>query len=151
MFLAWTFLVCIGLAIAPAFVFAQTPTVINPPSSPTSGLKFLDQKAYIYTVPPLEVQQQQQQQQGGTGSLQELILPLLASGGAFIAAKFNADKKHKENMSEILKGKETTKELAKVTYDMNPEAAQKITDAPLVKTEVLAKDAHEYAQTAAKK
>ena len=147
--MAWTFLVCIGLAIAPAFVFAQTPTVINPPSSPTSGLKFLDQKAYIYTVPPLEVQQQQQQ--GGTGGLQELILPLLASGGAFIAAKFNADKKHKENMSEILKGKETTKELAKVTYDMNPEAAQKITDAPLVKTEVLAKDAHEYAQTAAKK
>jgi len=137
------------LAISTQVVHAQTPTVISPPSNPTSGLKFLDQKAYIYTVPPLEVQQQQAT--GAGNSLQELILPLLASGGAFIAAKLNADKKHKENVAEILKGKETTKELAKVTYDMNPEAAAKIDDAPLVKQDTLAKDATEYGQKAAKK
>jgi hypothetical protein len=125
---------------------AQTPTVINP-ENPTSGLKFLDQKAYIYTIPPVEVQQQQ----GGGNSLQEIILPLLASGGAYIAAKFNADKKHKENAGEILKGKEVSKELAKVTFDMNPEAAAKIEDAPLVKKETLAQDVTEYGQKVAKK
>lgn len=128
----------------------QTPTTITPENlSPTSGLKFLDQKAYIYTVPPVEIQAQQQQQ--GNNSLQELILPLLASGGAYIAAKFNADKKHKENAAEILKGKEVNKELAKVTYDMNPEAAAKIDDAPLVKNETLAQDVTEYGQKVAKK
>jgi hypothetical protein len=128
-------------------VGAQTPTVISPPENPTSGLKFLDQKAYIYTIPPVEIQQQQ----GASNSLQEVILPLLASGGAYIAAKFNADKKHKENAGEILKGKEVSKELAKVTYDMNPEAAAKIEDAPLVKKEVLAEDVTEYGQKVAKK
>jgi len=143
--------VAIGLtlAITTQVVHAQTPTVITPPPNPTSGLKFLDQKAYIYTVPPLEVQQQQQT---GTGnSLQELILPLLASGGAYLAAKFNADKKHKENAAEILKGKEVNKELARVTYDMNPEQAARIDDAPLVKQEALAEDVTEYGQKVAKK
>ena len=156
-FSGWTYLaiftcgVCIGLTIGTMLpiAHAQTPTVINPPA-PTSGLKFLDQKAYIYTIPPLEAAQQQQQQTS-TNSLQELILPLLASGGAFIAAKFNADKKHKENAAEILKGKEVSKEIAKVTYDMNPAAAQTITDAPLVKNEVLAQDVTDYGQKVAKK
>jgi hypothetical protein len=128
----------------------QTPTVITPPDNPTSGLKFLDQKAYIYTIPPVEIQAQQQQQ-GAGNSLQEIILPLLASGGAYIAAKFNADKKHKENAGEILKGKEVSKEIAKVTYDMNPEAASKIEDAPLIKKEILAQDVTEYGQKVAKK
>lgn len=155
-FSGWTYLaiftcgVCVGLtmAIMLPVAFAQTPTVINPPA-PTSGLKFLDQKAYIYTIPPLEAQQQQQTTT--PNSLQELILPLLASGGAYIAAKMNADKKHKENASEILKGKEVSKEIAKVTYDMNPEAASKIADAPLVKNEALAQDVTDYGQKVAKK
>jgi hypothetical protein len=159
-FSAWTFLALfvfgvgvgfsIGIIVATIpFAVAQTPTVINP-ENPTSGLKFLDQKAYIYTIPPVEIQAQQQQQ-SNNGTLQEVILPLLASGGAYIAAKFNADKKHKENAGEILKGKEVSKELAKVTYDMNPEAASKIEDAPLVKKEVLAEDVTEYGQKVAKK
>jgi hypothetical protein len=130
-------------------VHAQTPTVISPPPNPTSGLKFLDQKAYIFTVPPLEVQQQQQGQ--GSNSLQEIILPILTSAGAFVMAKFSADKKHKENAAEILKGKEVNKEMAKVTYDMKTEAAAKIDDAPLVKQETLAKDVTEYGQKVAKK
>jgi hypothetical protein len=145
--LGFTFAIIMTIQTA----YGQTPTTINPENlSPTSGLKFLDQKAYIYTIPPVEIQTQQQNQTNGN-SLQELILPLLASGGAYIAAKFNADKKHKENASEILKGKEVSKELAKVTYDMNPEAAAKIDDAPLVKQEVLAKDVTDYGQTVAKK
>ncbi len=125
----------------------QTPTTINPPANPTGNIKFLDQQGYIITIPPQGVQVQQQ----GGNSLQELILPILASGGAYIAAKLNADKKHKENAAEILKNKEVAKELANVTYDMNPEAAEKIADAPLVKKEVLAQDVTEYGQKVAKK
>jgi hypothetical protein len=158
-FTAWSFLTIfifgvgvgfsVGIIITTLpFAAAQTPTVITPPNNPTGGLKFLDQKAYIYTIPPLEVQQQQQQ---GSNSIEQIILPLLASGGAYIAAKFNTDKKHKENAAEILKGKEVSKELAKVTYDMNPEAASKIEDAPLVKKETLAQDVTDYGQKVAKK
>jgi hypothetical protein len=127
----------------------QTPTVINP-ENPVSGLKFLDQKAYIYTIPPVEIQQQQQQA-SNTNSLQDLILPIITGGSAYLAAKLNADKKHKENAAEILKGKEVNKELARVTYDINPEAAAKIEDAPLIKNETLAADVTQYGATVAKK
>ena len=144
--LGFTFAIIMSIQTA----YGQTPTTITPENlNPTSGLKFLDQKAYIYTVPPVEIQAQQQQ--GNSSSLQELILPLLASGGAYIAAKFNADKKHKENASEILKGKEVSKEIARVTYDINPEAAAKIEDAPLIKNETLAADVTQYGATVAKK
>ena len=91
-FSGWTYLtifmfgVCIGLTLVlmlPA-VHAQTPL------APTSGLKFLDQKAYIYTIPPLEVQQQQQT---SNNSLTDMSVPLLVSAGGIIGAKIHSDRK----------------------------------------------------------
>ena len=130
-----------------AMASAQTPTTISPPAAPTSGLKFLDQKAYIYTVPPLEVQQQQQ----GNGTIESVITAGVGSAIAYFTASRRADIKHKENSAEILRGKEVNKELARVTYGMNPEQAAKIDDAPLVKQEVLAEDAATYGQKVANK
>ena len=75
----------------------------------------------------------------------------VGSAIAYFTASRRADIKHKENASEILRGKEVNKELARVTYNMNPEQAAKIDDAPLVKQEVLAEDAATYGQKVAKK
>jgi Na+/H+ antiporter NhaC len=139
---------CVFMTIQTAA--GQTPTTITA-SNPESGLKFLEQKAYIYTIPPLEVQQQQQQQQPSNGTVESMITAGIGSAIAYFGAKFNADKKHKENAAEILKGKEVNKELARVTYDINPEAAAKIEDAPLIKNETLAADVTQYGATVAKK
>ena len=95
-----------------AVASAQTPTTISPPAAPTSGLKFLDQKAYIYTVPPLEVQQQQQSNNNGT--IESVITAGVGSAIAYFTASRRADQKHKENAAEILKGKEVNKELARL-------------------------------------
>ena len=131
-------------------VAAQTPTTISPPvTAPTSGLKFLDQKAYIYTVPPLEVQQQTGN--NGTATIESLVTAGVGSAIAYFTASRRADIKHKENSAEILRGKEVNKELARVTYNMNPEQAARIDDAPLVKQEVLAEDAATYGQKVANK
>jgi hypothetical protein len=136
------------------FAQAQTPTTINPPN-PTSGLKFLDQKAYVYTIPPLEVQQQQQ---SSNNSLTDMLVPLLASAGGIIAGKIHSDRKTAKVsdavqdvvLPEVVKNKENTKELARVTYNMNPEQAAKIEDAPSVKIETLTDDANKFAEKAAK-
>lgn len=140
----------IGLTVGiilPAF--AQTPL------APTSGLKFLDQKAYIYTIPPLEVQQQQQT---SNNSLTDMIIPLLASAAGIVGAKIHSDRKtgqvadavQQTILPEMVKTKEATKELARVTYDMNPTEAAKITDAPAIKLETLTQDSTQFAQKAAK-
>ena len=128
---------------------AQTPAIINPPSIPATGIKFLDQQGYIVTIPPQGVQVQKEG--GGPADFQEIILSLAASGAAFVSAKILGDKNHKANAAEILKGKENTKELARVTYNMNPEAAAKIDDAPTVKIQTLQNDVTDYAQKTAKK
>jgi hypothetical protein len=132
----------------------QTPTIINPPN-PINGLKFLEQKAYIYTIPPLEVQQQQTT---SNNDLSSILPALLGSAGAFISGKVLSDKKTKKVsdvvqdvvLPETVKIKENTKELARVTYNMNPEAAAKIEDAPSVKVATLADDASKFAEKAAK-
>ena len=56
---------------------------------------------------------------------------------------------HKSNAAEILKSKENVKELARVTYNMNPEAAEKIDDAPSIKINTLTEDVNTYAQKVA--
>ena len=82
-----------------------------------------------------------------------MIIPILVSAGGIVAAKFTTDKKaadnHKANAAEILKNKENTKELARVTYDMNPEAAAKIDDAPTIKIQTLTNEVSDYAQKVA--
>ena len=138
---------------------AQTPTVVNPPTA-TSGLKFLDQKAYVYTIPPLEVQQQQQSASSGN-SLTDMLVPILTSIGVTGAAKIHSDRKAAKetekvadvtlnNSAEILKGKTVDKEIAKAAFNANPEAANKITDAPLIKLQTLATDESNFATKTAK-
>ena len=136
---------------------AQTPTTIPAQSiDPTSGLKFIDQKAYVYTIPPLEVQQQQQAT--SSNSLDSILPALLGSVGAFISGKVLSDRKtgkvadtvQEVVLPEQVKQNEKTKELARVTYDMNPEKAAEIKDAPAVKIATLTEDASKFAETAAK-
>ena len=160
LFFAMTFVFGMGVGVTIALIqtaHAQTPTTINPESvNPTSGLKFLEQKAYVYTIPPLEVQVQQQQQQ--PTDLNSIIPALVASAGSFIAGKIASDKKTAkvaDTVQEIVipeqvKQNEKTKELARVTYDMNPEKAAEIKDAPAVKIATLTEDASKFAETAAK-
>lgn len=146
--------VSIGLTIAIPFAFAQTPTTINPPN-PINGLKFLDQKAYIYTIPPLEIQQQPATSSNG---LDSIIPALVAAGGSFISGKVLSDRKTKKVadvvqdvvLPETVKIKENTKELARVTYDMNPEKAAEIKDAPSIKIATLTDDNTKFAEKAAK-
>jgi hypothetical protein len=134
---------------------SPTPITITPDPS---ALNFLEQDAYIQTVPPAQVQvQQQQQASSGNGALDSIIPAIVASAGSFIMGKISSDKKTKKVadvvqhtvLPEQVKSKETQKELARVTYDMNPEAAAKIDDAPAVKIQTLTEDSEEFAQKAA--
>ena len=142
-----------SLTILISKVEAQTPTVTV--QNPQSGINFLPQKAYVTTLTPdglpLQLQPVQTNDNNSAGTLESVVTAGVTSAIAYFAAKSQADKKHKENAAEILKGKEVTRDLAKVTYDMNPTEAAKITDAPLVKNETLASDATNYGQTVAKK
>ncbi len=137
---------CAGAVLA-QYAAGQTPTI----NIPSSGIQFAPQQGYIVTIPPAGVKQTEEQQEGSGHDLQEIIVSLAASGAAFVSAKIIGDKKHKENAAEILKGKENTKELARVTYDMNPESAAKINDAPAVQIKTLTNDANAYAEKVAKK
>lgn len=129
-----------------------TPIIVAP--NPTSGLTFLPQQAYVETLRPPQVQPVS----ASTGnSLTDTLLPIIVALGATAAGKIHSDKKtakveelSKENMGEISHTKEVQKELARVTYDMNPDQAAKITDAPLVKLDTLTTDAAEFAKKAAK-
>jgi hypothetical protein len=131
-----------------------TPIIVAP--NPTSGLTFLPQQAYVETLRPPQVQQPIVQTSTGNG-LTDMLIPILTSLGVTVAAKVHSDKKtakveelSKDNMGEISHTKEVQKELARVTYDMNPEAAAKIENAPLVKLETLTDDADAFAKKAAK-
>ena len=132
------------LVLVPVHGQTNTTPITN---SPTAGVQFIPQQGYIVTIPPANIQSQSTTENGVT----PVILSLVSSAGAYIAAKLQGDKKHKENAAEILKGKEVNKELARVTFDMNPEQAAKITDAPSIKIQTLANDVAQYADKVAKK
>jgi hypothetical protein len=143
----------LGIIMTMQTAAAQTP-------NPTSGLKFLDQKAYVYTIPPLEVQQQQQAISTGN-PLTDMLVPIVVALTATAAGKIHSDKKAAketakvaevtiDNSAEILKGKTVDKEIAKVAFNANPEAAAKITDAPLIKLQTLATDETAFAAKAVK-
>lgn len=146
-----------GMFIVTAKAEAQTPTITAP--NPQSGLQFLPQRAYVTTLTPdnLPVQFQPIPTQQGDSSLNSIIPALVASAAAYLAAKTQGDRKvtkiadvTMDNQAEIVKSKQVDKELARVTYKMNEPEAAKITDAPIVKTEALAKDADDFAAKAAK-
>ena len=144
-----------GMFIVTAKAEAQTPTVTAP--NPQSGIQFIPQRAYVTTLTPDNLPVQLQPIQQGDGTLNSIIPALVASAAAYLAAKTQGDRKvtkvadvTMDNQAEIVKSKQVDKELARVTYKMNEPEAAKITDAPIVKTEALAKDADDFAAKAAK-
>ena len=150
-----TVIFVVGWTLFP-IAMGQTPTVTVP--NPQSGLNFLPQKAYVTTLTPegIPIQLQPVQQQQSTDALGQ-IGPYITALVSALGVKILGDKKVAkvsdvvlDNQAEIVKGKQVDKELARVTYNMNPVEAAKITDAPLVKNETLAADAADSAQKAAK-
>jgi hypothetical protein len=150
-----------GLALG-IIMTAQTAAAQTPPAAgPTSGLTFLPQQAYVETLRPPQVQVQQQQQPATGNNLTDMLIPILTSLGVTAAAKVHSDRKAAnetakvaevtiDNSAEILKGKTVDKEIAKVAFAANPEAAAKITDAPLIKLQTLATDETAFAAKAVK-
>jgi|ERR1043165_5079769 hypothetical protein len=128
----------------------QSTTTIQGPSP---ALRFIPQDAYIVPIPP---PQAQTVQQNNGGSLQDVLIPIITSAAGIMLAKLHSDKKVtkvadvvRDNTGELVKTKEATKELARVTYNMNPVEAEKITDAPAVKIETLTNEAKDFAAKAA--
>ncbi len=126
---------------------AQTNTISTP------ALRFIPQDAFVQTVPPIVATQQT----NSNASLTNMLIPVVISVVGIIAAKFHSDKKvaniadvTRDNQSEIMKGKVVDKELASVSYKMNPVEAEKITDAPAVKIATLSNDVTDFATKAAK-
>ena len=140
------------LVVLPEVYGQQNKTPITLSGEINPSLQFIPQQAYIQTVPPsgVGITPSPTNSPSTNNDLQDMIIPILVSAGGILAAKFTTDKKanenHKANASQILKTKENVKELARVTYDMNPEAAAKIDDAPTVKIQTLTNDVSDYAQ-----
>ena len=113
------------------------------------------------SVPPLQYTPNIQPTTASTTAtntdLTAIISSIVVTAIGVLAAKVSSDKKTnslqdivKEVVAETLKGKEVDKELARVTYQMNPEAANKINDAPSVKLQALSEDVANFTETAAK-
>lgn len=154
--LVWLFAATFFFGLALGFTFGIILTIqpaaaqTNTTSSPE--LRFLPQEAYIQTVPPVPVQNTV-----GNGSLTDMLIPIVASIAGIVVAKIHGDKKianvadvTRSNVSEIMKGKVVDKELARVSFKMNPVEAEKITDAPDVKLQTLSADVTDYADKTAK-
>jgi hypothetical protein len=138
---------------------STAPIVVAP--NPTSGLTFLPQQAYVETLRPPQVAQVQPAQASSGNNLTDMLIPILTSLGVTAAATVHSDRKAAtetekvadvvlDNSAEILKGKTVDKEIAKVAFNANPEAAAKITDAPLIKLQTLASDETAFAAKAVK-
>jgi len=94
-------------------------------------------------------------------NIQQLIGYILSAAGGVAGGKVVSDRKIKslkeeheavikDTMHAELKTKEQLAELARVSYQMNPEKANAINDAPTVKLETLSKDVDEFREKAAK-
>lgn len=133
----------LSISITIPLAYAQTPTI-------APNLRFQEQPAYIQVQsPPGAI--------SSTGSLQDMLIPVVVSAGGILLAKLHSDKKTadvksdvKETKAEVLVGKEVDKEIAKVAYAANPESAAKVEGVPIIKNEVLAADASQYAQKVVK-
>ena len=85
--------------------------------------------------------------------IQEIVTALIAGGGATAYARRRTNSLEADKqliMAEMLKDKQRLAELARVSYQMNPEKANAINDAPTVKLETLSKDVDEFREKAAK-
>ena len=148
-------------------------------TAPNPNFQYLPQKAYVQAFAPevrpgtpsviaplpqsalVEGQGQptviQTGNSGGidAGSIMGIIGTVVAAGSGLVAkmAKDKANKTEdltKETMSGTLISKEQIEQLARAVYQMNPEAAAKLTDLPAVKLENLSKDKQEFADKATK-
>ena len=154
-----------------------SPTIVNTPTptAPNPNFQYLPQKAYVQAygpeigiptsggqlqgvpvVTPAPVVQQQAQPAQVAGFDIGSIMAMVTAAGAGLFAKMKGDQAKKaegiakETMVGTLTSKEQIEQLARAIYQMNPEAANKITDLPAVKLDNLNKDKQEFAEKAAK-
>jgi len=152
-----------------------SPTIVNTPTptAPNPNFQYLPQKAYVQAygpeigipnsggilqgvpvVQPAPVVQQAAPANNGfdIGS----IMAMVTAAGAGLFAKMTGDKAKKteavskETMGATLDNKELIKEIARVMYQMNPEKANQITDAPSIKLETLKENTDEFRDKVAK-
>ena len=155
-------------AVTPTPVPTPTPTAPNP------NFQYLPQKAYVQpfapesgipansipltavpTVVPAPVQQQATTGGFDSSSIMAIISAILG-GGALLKSKMVGDKTNqvegitKQSLSSILQDKEAIAELAKFAFSSNPEAANKLDNAPCIKLDTLEKQKVDFADKAAK-
>lgn len=134
-------------------VFGQTPTTPLP-TEDLGNFNFIPQDAIVTVLPPKGYEIPNQQQQNGIdfgdGSIAGIIAGLTGTGVAVYKTITqgkkieNVETKTAVNSNEILKGKQVDAELGRVSYQMNPEKAKELNDAPLVKMETLQEDVQQF-------
>jgi len=154
-----------------------SPTIVNTPTptAPNPNFQYLPQKAYVQAygpeigipssggilqgvpvVQPAPVVQQEAQPAQSAGFDIGSIMAIVTAAGAALFSKMTGDKAKKtegvakETMGATLDNKELIKEVARVMYQMNPEKANQITDAPSIKLETLKEDTDEFRDKVAK-
>lgn len=148
---------------------AVTPTLVPTPTptSPAPNLQYLPQKSYIQTFvpeqgvplaqPATSYPQFTTPQQSTTVPTDLMsIISVLTGAGAIAYSKIIGNKTNKvegitkENLSAVLQDKEAIAELAKFAYASNPEAANKLDNAPCIKLDNLEKQKADFADKASK-
>ena len=153
-----------------------SPTIVNTPTptAPNPNFQYLPQKAYVQAygpeigipssggilqgvpvVQPASVQPVQTPTQAAGFDIGS-IMAIVTAAGAALFSKMTGDKAKKtegvakETMGATLDNKELIKEVARVMYQMNPEKANQITDAPSIKLETLKEDTDDFRDKVAK-
>lgn len=150
-------------------ITTPTPVITPTPTSPNPNLQYLPQKSYVQTFAPengipqpaipltalpqtlppapsaAPVQSNILDQFGGVAG----ILAMAGAAGVYVKTHLLGNKT-KEVMAAEVKTKEQVGQLARVTYDMNPEKAAQITDAPAIQLKKLDEDKAEFSEKATK-
>ena len=118
---------------------------------PQYGTPYSMQQPFYGQQQPYGVQPQNPIQFGTS----EIIYTILG-GGAIGYARYNQTKRNQDKevqrliMAELLKEKQKSAEQSRVQYQMNPEAAKQINDAPLVQLKSMNDDVQQFAEKVAK-
>ena len=164
-------------AVTPTPVPAPvTPTIVNTPTptAPNPNFQYLPQKAYVQAygpeigiptsggqlqgVPVIQPAPVVQQAAPAANNGFDIgsIMAMVTAAGAGLFAKMTGDKAKKteavskETMGATLDNKELIKEIARVMYQMNPDKANQITDAPSIKLETLKENTDDFRDKVAK-
>jgi len=153
-----------------------SPTIVNTPTptAPNPNFQYLPQKAYVQAygpeigiptsggqlqgVPVIQPAPVVQQQAPAANNGFDIgsIMAMVVAAGSGLFAKMAGDKAKKteavskETMGATLDNKELIREVARVMYQMNPDKANQITDAPSIKLETLKEDTEEFRDKVAK-